>query len=76
MTYHSDRDPVNLAVFFIKVRVPSKITLFLFSSNRESPNKSKSFLLLSDKNSNFWNTDFTIFIRLARWVEKWRQCNR
>ena len=76
MTYYSNRDPVTLSDFFIKVRVASKITLFLFSPNREPPNKSKSFLLFSDKNSKFWNTDFTLFIRFARWVEKWRQCNR
>ena len=37
----------------MKVMVASKITLFLFSSNRESPNKSKSFLLLLDMNSKF-----------------------
>ena len=42
MTYYSNRDPVNLSDFFIKVRAASKITLFLFSSNRGSPNKSKS----------------------------------
>ena len=42
MTYYSNRDPVNLSDVFIKVRVASKMNLFLFSSNRGSPNKSKS----------------------------------
>ena len=64
ITHYSNRDPVNLSDVFVKVRVASKITLLLFSLNRESPNKSKSFLLFSDKNSKFWNTDFTLFIRL------------
>ena len=72
MANYSNRDPVNLSDVFIKVRVASKITLLLFSSNRESPNKSKSFLLFSDKNSKFWNTDFNPIHK----IEKWRQCNR
>ena len=38
-------------------------TLLLFSSNRESPNKSKSFLTLSGIESILSQTDFTLFIR-------------
>ena len=45
-------------------------TLLLFSSNRESPNKSKSFLTLSGIESILSQTDFTLFIRSKRWYEK------
>ena len=44
--------------------VASKIILFLFSSNRESPYKSISRLPLSVKDSKLGITDFTLFLRL------------
>ena len=44
--------------------VASKIILFLFSSNHESPYKSISILLLSAKDSKLGIIDFTLFIRL------------
>ena len=53
-----------------KLIVASRITLFLLSSNRESPNKSKSFLTLSGIDSKLAQTDFTLFIRSTRWCEK------
>ena len=57
------RDPENLSVFLIYNIVPSKISLFLFVSKRESPNKSISLLILSEKDSKLLETDFTLFIR-------------
>ena len=57
------KDSENLSVFFIYIIVASKISLFLFVSKRESPYKSISLLTLSEKDSNSWETDFTLFIR-------------
>ena len=52
----------------------SKIILFMFSSNCESPYKSISTLLLSVKDSKLGTMDFTLFIRSQRWLEKSWQC--
>ena len=41
------RDLENLSVFLIYDIVASKTSLFLFVSKRESPNKSRSLLILS-----------------------------
>ena len=60
------RDPENLSVFLIYVVVDSKISLFLFVSNRGSPYNSISLLSLSEKDSKFSKTDLTLFIRLIR----------
>ena len=46
------------------------MTLFLFSSNRESPYTSKSSLTLSDIESQLSKMDFTLFVRATRWCEK------
>ena len=48
----------------------------MFSPNRESPYKSKSSLKLSDIESKFSQMDFTLFIRITRWCEKWCQCKK
>ena len=45
------RDPENLSVFLIYNIVASKISLFLFVSKLESPYKSMSLLILSEKGS-------------------------
>ena len=47
-----------------------KITIFLLSSNRESPHKSKSSLTLSGIDSKLSHTDFTQEHRTTRWCEK------
>ena len=47
----------------------SKIILFLFSSNCESPYKSISIMLLSIKDSKLGIIDFTPFIRSSRWLD-------
>ena len=60
------RDPENLSVFLIYNIVASKISLFLFVSKRESPYKSISLLILSEKDSKLLETDFTLFIRSKR----------
>ena len=57
------RDPENLSVFFKYNIVASNISLFLFVSKRESPYKSISLLILSEKDSKLLETDFTLFIR-------------
>ena len=49
--HYLNREPKNLPEFFIQLVDASRMTLFLFSSNRESPNKSKSFLTLSSIDS-------------------------
>ena len=60
------RDLENLPVFLIYNIVTSKISLFLFVSKRESPYKSISILILSEKDSKLLETDFTLFIRSKR----------
>ena len=60
---YAKRDPENLSVFLIYIIVASKISLFLFVSKRESPNKSIPFLTLSEKDSKSSEIDFTLFIR-------------
>ena len=50
------------------------LNLFLFSSKRESPYKSTSFLILSENELKFSEIDFTLFIRTIRFWEKWWQC--
>ena len=60
------RDPENLSVFLIYNIVASKISLFLLVSKRESPYKSISLLILSEKDAKLLETDFTLFIRSKR----------
>ena len=60
------RDPENLSVFLIYDIVASKIILFLLVSKRESPYKSISLLILSEKDSKLLEADFTLFIRSKR----------
>ena len=43
---------------------------FLFSSNRGSPYKSTSFLILSENELKFSETDFTLFITSVKFWEK------
>ena len=50
--------------------VAFKITLFLFSSKRKSPYKTKSYLTLSDMESKLSQMDFTLFIKETRLCEK------
>ena len=64
--FYPKRDPQNLPVFFIYNIVASKISLFLFVSKLESPYKSMSLLILSEKGSKLLETDFTLFIRSKR----------
>ena len=49
-----------------KFLVASKMSLFLFSSKRESLYKSTSLLLLPDKDPKLSKTEFTLFIRSMR----------
>ena len=44
----------NLSVFLIYDIVVSKISLFLFVPKYESPHKSISLLILSEKDSKYW----------------------
>ena len=63
---YSKRDPQNLSVFLIYNIVASKISSFLFVSKCESPFKSTSHLILSEKDSKLLETYFTLFIRSKR----------
>ena len=70
LSYYSKRIPENLSELFNYFMVASKIILFLFSSKRESPHNRISRLLLSVMDSKLIVTDFTLFIRSMRWLEK------
>ena len=50
------KDSEELSVFLIYNIVASKISLFLFVSKRESPYKSISLLILSEKDSKLLET--------------------
>ena len=60
-------------IFIISI-VASKINLF--SSKKESPYKSISFLLSSDLNSKLLQIDFSLLVRSIRWWWKWWQDKR
>ena len=60
---YAKRDPENLSVFLIYIIAASKISLFLFVSKRESPNKTIPLLTLSEKDSKSSEIDFTLFLR-------------
>ena len=63
---YSNKEPENLSEVLMLFNVASKINLFLLLSSRESPYKSISFLILSDKDSKLSSTDLTLFIRSRR----------
>ena len=48
------RNSENLSVFLIYDIVVSKISLFSFVPKHESPHKSISLLILSEKDSKYW----------------------
>ena len=50
----------------MQFKVAPKMNLFLLLSSCESPYKSISFLILSDKDSKLSSTDLTLFIRSRR----------
>ena len=69
-------DPVNLSEVLRYDIVAFKIILLDSPSKRGSPYKSTSVLILSDRISKCSKTEFTLFIRLIRFCEKWWQCSR
>ena len=63
---YSNKEPENLSEVLMQLKVAPKMNLFLLLSSCESPYKSISFLILSDKDSKLSSTDLTLFIRSRR----------